>query len=154
MRNVSISLLILCAAMACVSTPVLHVGAPAAPCGASPSSRSIRWVRAVEARERRASSRWCDGVGGPVVAESPRVVPEATLPLTVISWNTHVGGGDLARLVRDARAGRLTGTAARAIVLLLQEVYRGSDSVPAAPPAGARFAAAETPSPPESVVAG
>lgn len=127
---------------------MLRVGAPAAPCGAPPSVHSIRWVRAVGARERVASDRWCDGVGGPLVADAPHTAPEATLPLTVISWNTHVGGGDVARLVDDARAGRLTGSPVGTLVLLLQEVYRGSASVPATPPSGARFAAAEAPSPP------
>jgi endonuclease/exonuclease/phosphatase family metal-dependent hydrolase len=150
MRTVCILLLILCALAACVSSPVLLGGAPPAPCGA-PSEQAIRWMRALGARERVASNQWCEGVGNPVVLEAPRAASAATLPLTIISWNTHVGGGDVARLLDDARAGRLTGTHTESIVLLLQEVYRQGGSVPPSPPAAARFASGEAPAPPHAL---
>jgi endonuclease/exonuclease/phosphatase family metal-dependent hydrolase len=51
--------------------------------------------------------------------------------VAVLSWNTHVGAGDVVRLVRDLREGRLTaGLAVRDYVLLLQEVVRVGDAVP------------------------
>jgi endonuclease/exonuclease/phosphatase family metal-dependent hydrolase len=68
--------------------------------------------------------------------------------LTVVSWNTHVGGGDIATLVSDARSGRLAGAPAGSLVLLLQEVFRAGDSVPPAPPARSRFASRQAPSTP------
>ena len=70
-----------------------------------------------------------------------------------MSWNTHVGGGDVAALVQRLRRGDFTGDAPVAdFVLLLQEVYRRGPSVPdvgsnggalpapilAQPPAGGR----------------
>jgi endonuclease/exonuclease/phosphatase family metal-dependent hydrolase len=79
--------------------------------------------------------RWCAGVG-PVVSlvqDAPEPVLDS---LPVISWNTHVGGGDLAGLVRDLRAGKLTdGQSIEHFVLLLQEVYREGLEVPRNPSA-------------------
>jgi endonuclease/exonuclease/phosphatase family metal-dependent hydrolase len=49
----------------------------------------------------------------------------------VISWNTHVGGGDIPGLVADIRSGGLTdGVPIHDFVLLLQEVYRSGPEVP------------------------
>src|SRR5690606_22458341 len=67
-----------------------------------------------------------------------RAPAEPVDSLVVVTWNVHVGGGDLPRLVADLRAGALTGGArVEAFVLLLQEAHRGGASVPAAPVAGA-----------------
>jgi endonuclease/exonuclease/phosphatase family metal-dependent hydrolase len=61
--------------------------------------------------------------------------------LTLVAWNTHVGAGDIHRIVSDLRAGRLTaGRPVNAFVLLLQEVLRESDRVPASVPDGAKVA--------------
>jgi endonuclease/exonuclease/phosphatase family metal-dependent hydrolase len=49
----------------------------------------------------------------------------------VVSWNTHVGAGDLDVLVADLRAGKLTGRPVSEFVLLLQEAYRAGTDVPA-----------------------
>jgi endonuclease/exonuclease/phosphatase family metal-dependent hydrolase len=70
------------------------------------------------------------------------LAPHATSPaadeVAVVSWNVHVGGGDLTRLVRDLRDGRLTsGTVPDAFVLLLQEVHRSGDHVLTVPDGGA-----------------
>ena len=150
MRNVSTPLLILCVLGACVSSPVLRVGTPAPPCGAAPAPHSVHWLRGIGAGEVPSSTRWCDGVGAPVVVDAPRASPEATLPLTIVSWNTHIGGGDIGRLIQDAHAGHLTGAPVGGFVLLLQEVYREGDTVPEPPPSGARLAAGEMPSPPHA----
>jgi len=73
-------------------------------------------------------------------------VPDSTL--TVVSWNTHVGGGDVSQLVADLRAGRLTGGArADAFVLLLQEVFRRGSGVPEPKPEGAKAAGRAQPKP-------
>jgi len=59
---------------------------------------------------------------GPVV---PAVLPRADL--TVLTWNTHGGRGELRRLIGDLEAGRLTASTPRDYVLLLQEfVNRGN----------------------------
>ncbi len=51
--------------------------------------------------------------------------------LTVVTWNTHVGGGDIRAFVRDLRAGRLSsGRRVTRFVLLLQETVRGGAAVP------------------------
>jgi endonuclease/exonuclease/phosphatase family metal-dependent hydrolase len=50
--------------------------------------------------------------------------------MVVVSWNTHVGAGDLDALVADLRSGRLTGQPVRDFVLLLQEAYRTGADVP------------------------
>lgn len=94
-------------------------------------------------------ARWCAAVGPAVympqrsvAADVARITSEVAytarpaLPVAdsvlVVAWNNHVGGGALERFVDDLRAGRLTGGApVRHFVLLLQEVYRSSETVPA-----------------------
>jgi endonuclease/exonuclease/phosphatase family metal-dependent hydrolase len=64
----------------------------------------------------------------------------------VVSWNVHVGGGDIGALVDDLRKGRLTGgRPAPDFGLLLQEVYRSGQMVPQAVAADARVARAVRP---------
>lgn len=148
-RRVSTTVLTVCVAGACVSNPVLRTVAPAGSCVGVESSdaASIRWRRAIAPNESRDSSRWCAGVGPPSIVRAGDAA-DAELPLTIVSWNTHVGGGDVTRLVEDARSSRLTGEPTRTLILLLQEVYREGDPVPAAPPAGSRLASPQMPSPP------
>ena len=148
--RLSTLLLMLCVLAACVSNPVLRVEAPSPPCGVSPPGHTIRWIRAVAPGEAADSTRWCAGVGNAVFLEGDRVTTDAAPPLTFISWNTHIGGGDIGRLIGDARAGQLTGTPVSNLVLLLQEVYRHDASVPSPPPPRARIAAGEAPSPPDA----
>ena len=51
--------------------------------------------------------------------------------LAIVSWNVHVGGGDIAGFVRALRGGRFTGgKVVTDFVLLLQEVYRSGEHVP------------------------
>jgi endonuclease/exonuclease/phosphatase family metal-dependent hydrolase len=62
----------------------------------------------------------------------------------VVTWNTHVGGGYLERLVGDLRGGRLTGgVPVTEFVLLLQEVYRSGAEVPEPDPNRIAWASAE-----------
>lgn len=72
---------------------------------------------------------------------APRPVVVITSPqpatLAVITWNMHAGIGDLARLVDDLTAGRLTGVPPTDYVLLLQEAIQGGQHDPA-PLAAAR----------------
>jgi endonuclease/exonuclease/phosphatase family metal-dependent hydrolase len=50
----------------------------------------------------------------------------------VISWNVHVGGGNLRALIDDLRSGQVTGQPVRDFVLLLQEVHRTGATIPPA----------------------
>ena len=88
---------------------------------------------------------WCASTGPPVVALAPHpsaVVADGLLPLdelAVVSWNVHVGGADLPRLVADLRSGALTGgRPVMRFVLLLQEAYRTGAAVPTVMPEGVR----------------
>lgn len=96
-------------------------------------------------------------MGTPVVHEPPAAVAPAAGPrIAVVSWNVHVGGGDIAALTSDLRSGRLTGGAPLPFVLLLQEAFRANGDVPVwqrghpaptriapAPPSGRRLSTPE-----------
>jgi endonuclease/exonuclease/phosphatase family metal-dependent hydrolase len=74
---------------------------------------------------------WCAGVGPALAGRAAARGPRAVDSLLVVSWNVHVGGGDLAQFVGQLRTGELTGGAPVAdYVLLLQEVHRESEHVP------------------------
>jgi endonuclease/exonuclease/phosphatase family metal-dependent hydrolase len=94
------------------------------------SAVSVRWVRAAETRERPSLDRWCAGVGPPAHVTGKTSSAAAARSITVISWNTHIGSGDIDGLVTDLRAGKLTGQPVDDFILLLQEVYRSGSDVP------------------------
>jgi endonuclease/exonuclease/phosphatase family metal-dependent hydrolase len=102
---------------------------------AMPHPAPIAWTPAPDTLDHPILDHWCAGVG-PVVAEQ---VPARETPLDsllVVTWNTHVGGGDIPRLVTEIREGRLTGgVPVPHFVLLLQEVYRAGLEVPVDRPA-------------------
>jgi endonuclease/exonuclease/phosphatase family metal-dependent hydrolase len=104
----------------------------------------VRWIRTAPASERLAIDRWCAGVGPPARITAIRGADVLTGSFAVVTWNTHVGGGYLERLVGDLRAGRLTGgVPVTQFVLLLQEVYRSGTEVPAPDPDRIAWASAE-----------
>lgn len=103
---------------------------------------------------------WCTSVGPAVVHARPdRGFGPLPDSLHVVSFNIHVGGGDVDALLADLRAGRLTGGApVTHFVLLVQETHRadaalvpvafdGDAGVPKrieeAPPSGPRIDVAE-----------
>jgi endonuclease/exonuclease/phosphatase family metal-dependent hydrolase len=91
------------------------------------------------AEDHESLDRWCRGVGPPVVAPAPAhpvaTVAPALEDLVVITWNHHLADGRLDELVRDLRAGHLTdGRPVPHFVLLLQELYRRGQDVPAFAP--------------------
>jgi endonuclease/exonuclease/phosphatase family metal-dependent hydrolase len=61
----------------------------------------------------------------------PAAVVGATDSVLVVTWNVHVGGGDVPALIEEVRAGALSdGTPPAAFVILLQEAYRsGPDAL-------------------------
>jgi endonuclease/exonuclease/phosphatase family metal-dependent hydrolase len=98
-----------------------------------PSAALVRWRLPLAPGERRELESWCATVGPAVFEASPADTGAAVDRLFVVSWNTHVGGGDLLSLVEDLRQGRLTeGLPVRHFVLLLQEAHRAGASVPQA----------------------
>ena len=129
------------ASTACVRwSPVALAPAAAGSC----RSDAVEWLTPDDARERQRLDPWCDGVGP--VATNPlpggmSAPPVSIDDVTFVSWNVHVGNGDLRTFVRDLRAGALTGPDHKVthFVLLLQEALRTSEVPPLAPAAeGAR----------------
>lgn len=130
-------------AFALIGSARLTRDEPGSTCSAR-SGVGVRWLTVAAAPELAAIDRWCHGVGAPALvaagARQPAVQPG---PPVIVSWNTHVGAGDIDRLVDDLRRGTLTGGApVSSFVLLLQEVYRAGIDVPAAA-AGAAWASAQ-----------
>jgi endonuclease/exonuclease/phosphatase family metal-dependent hydrolase len=126
--------------------PPALVSALAGSCRAA----SVRWLLPSGSDHRARLDSWCAGVGAPVV----RAVPATANPLevaiddvTFVSWNVHVGNGDVRTFVRDLQAGTLTeGRPVRHFVLMLQEVVRTGGVPSFAPQAsGARRIAANLP---------
>lgn len=105
----------------------------------------IRWVRVSADNEVTTLKRWNAGVGPPFV-EPGTSASDATHDVpVVVSWNTHVGAGDVDALVADVRSGTLTGRPVRSFVLLLQEGYRSGDDVPSSRTGGPAWASAQRP---------
>lgn len=150
-RHVLVSLGVLCtlgAAGVLTARGTAHATTAAAddrPCEARPSvvgSTAFEWFTAPAEDEAAALDQWCRGVGAPVVANDTGGVHRAPRleDLVVISWNAHLAEGELTQLIEDVRAGRLTGgEPVHHFVLLLQELHRRGDAVPAFAP-GARSA--------------
>jgi endonuclease/exonuclease/phosphatase family metal-dependent hydrolase len=114
---------------------------PALTCLQPASGGSISWRFTGDENDRRQSGRWCAGVGPPAIVSSS-TVEVSYEKLTIVTWNIHVGAGDLERFVADLRAGRLTdGQEVKAFVLLLQEVRRTGGGAPLRLPEGAKGAA-------------
>jgi endonuclease/exonuclease/phosphatase family metal-dependent hydrolase len=96
---------------------------------------AIRWA-AIDARHAAVLDAWCDTTGPPVVHAAPAPAGHdrtsaALDELVVVSWNVHVGAGDVEGLVARLRRGGFSGgRPVRRFVLLLQEVFRQSDAVP------------------------
>jgi len=108
-----------------------HAPVSAAACRtAAADGPAVRWISA-EAGDRVALDRWCAAVGPVAAASLTDTSVSASNSFVVLTWNTHVGGGDVAGLVRDLRAGRFTnGTPVEHFALLLQETHRSSMDVP------------------------
>ena len=96
----------------------------------------LTWFAPVGASDRTTLARWSAGVGPPVLRNGRTGEPQPSDTLSVISWNTALGAGDITALLRDVRSRN----AGAHIVLLLQEVYRGGPEVPAAARNGMQFA--------------
>jgi endonuclease/exonuclease/phosphatase family metal-dependent hydrolase len=105
----------------------------------------VRWVRVGADNEVTALKRWNAGVGPPFVEPRPSATDTDQSVPVIVSWNTHVGAGDVDTLVADLRSGKLTGRPARSFVLLLQEAYRSGADVPSKRNDGYSWASAQRP---------
>jgi endonuclease/exonuclease/phosphatase family metal-dependent hydrolase len=111
----------------------------------------IQWNMISAPGDESELESWRGGVGSPlIIIPSERVQQIKSLDsLIVVSWNIHVGGGDLDRFVRNLKEGRLTGgEPVRDFVLLVQEAFRQGSEVPASVAPGARTGASIRCSPP------
>jgi endonuclease/exonuclease/phosphatase family metal-dependent hydrolase len=94
-----------------------------------PSSEPVRWL--VAEPDRHQLDAWCAAVGPAIVRSHPEPRPPVLDSLLVVTWNVHVGGGDLHAFIHQLRSGRLTGgEPVEHFALLLQETWRASDNVP------------------------
>jgi endonuclease/exonuclease/phosphatase family metal-dependent hydrolase len=110
----------------------LAAAAPLSNCSARDASSGVEWHTSDES-ETAELTRWCRAVGGPVVAAAlPSTITPVLDELVVLSWNAHLSEGDLDGLIARLRSGALTsGRPVRHFVLLVQELYRRGDEVPA-----------------------
>jgi endonuclease/exonuclease/phosphatase family metal-dependent hydrolase len=104
---------------------------------ASCRSASLQWFAPDDQTDRERLDAWCAGVGLPVIDASAlrtRLREPSAIPiddLTFVSWNVHVGNGDIRAFVRDLQAGSLTsGRKVGHFALMLQEVLRTGGSPP------------------------
>jgi len=145
-RRPAVAGVLLCigSALACLSNAPPR-STPASPTCAADIVPGVRWVRASPLREREKLDRWCAGVGGPARIEATRAAENFTGSFALVSWNTHVGSGDVDALAADLRSGRLTGRPVTHFVLLLQEAYRAGADVPSTRGLRAAWAGAQRP---------
>jgi endonuclease/exonuclease/phosphatase family metal-dependent hydrolase len=90
------------------------------------------WISPPAAHDRSPLARWCATIGPILYYPRPLAdVPVVVDRLAIVTWNVHVGGGDVGELIRRLEAGEYTGgEPIEHFVLLLQEAYRRAGGVP------------------------
>lgn len=111
--------------------------APAA--AGSCRSTEVQWLSPADPRQRSRLDAWCAGVGGAVHANrangSENANNVAIERITFVSWNVHVGRGDIRAFLKDLANGLHTeGRPVGDYVLMLQEAVR-TEAVPPLTPA-------------------
>ena len=136
------------AAIAVLISIASAVSPTAAPEPEPPSSlpcfgpvHGVTWMPWTESG-RETLDRWCASVGPPVLAASPALSADITR-LVVVTWNVHVGGGQVEDFVKAHWADRDHS----GLVLLLQEAYREHESVPESLPKDLKVPSAIRPKP-------
>lgn len=92
----------------------------------------VAWAGPRASEDSTRVSRWRAAVGPAIVRPVP-LVSTSSDTLTVVTWNTNIGAGDLRGMLEALPR-------SAPIVFLLQEVYRDGPDVPVAVPPGAAFA--------------
>jgi hypothetical protein len=100
--------------------------------GGACRSPALHWFAPDDPHERRRLDAWCAGVGEAALRGGPGGSAAADMSdVAFVSWNVHVGNGDIRSFVNDLRAGLHTGGRRFPhFVLLLQEAVR-TGGVPA-----------------------
>jgi len=93
----------------------------------------VQWFGPGDPQDEAPLARWRSAVGPPLIREGENPSDTPSDELTVVSWNTAVGAGDLRRFITGLPR-------SKPFVLLLQEVYRGGDAVPGVLPRDAAYA--------------
>jgi endonuclease/exonuclease/phosphatase family metal-dependent hydrolase len=121
-------------------------------------SAGLEWHSPEDPSQRARLDSWCAGVGPAAIHGTPATAGPGAIgieDITFVSWNVHVGNGDVRAFVRDLTSGAHTG--GRAVghyVLMLQEAVRTSGVPPLAPDAsGAARIAPHAPPHPVDIVA-
>ena len=116
---------------ACAHRPRMMPAAPADGACRASAPGAVAWITPDDPRDRVQLDRWCDTVGPPILEMPSRDETRRVDDLAIVSWNVHVGGGDLAALVTQLTRGDFSGgRPVRDYVLLLQEAFRAGDGVP------------------------
>jgi endonuclease/exonuclease/phosphatase family metal-dependent hydrolase len=91
------------------------------------------WISPTATRDQHTLSDWCATVGPVLYYRRPLSDPPAFVDrLAVVTWNVHVGFGDVRELIHRLQSGTYTGgERIEHFVLLLQEAYRRDGGVPA-----------------------
>jgi endonuclease/exonuclease/phosphatase family metal-dependent hydrolase len=121
---------------ACAST--IALGRPESPSGpavdescASRDSSHLEW-HAGAVPDAGELTRWCRAVGAPVFVTAATPAPPPLDQVVLMSWNAHLAEGELRDLIATLRSGALTsGRPVDHFVLLVQELFRRGDAVPA-----------------------
>lgn len=96
-------------------------------------SAELQWFAPYDHRERTRLDRWCAGVGGAALHAASASTGADGIgidDITFVSWNVHVGNGDIHAFVSDLKKGDHTeGRPVRDYVLMLQEAVR-TEGVP------------------------
>jgi endonuclease/exonuclease/phosphatase family metal-dependent hydrolase len=136
------------AAMAVLVSVALVVSSAAAPEDDPPSSlpciepvAGVTWMPWTAAGQDTLD-RWCASVGPPALVAAA-AQPADVKRLVVVTWNVHVGGGQVEDLVKAHWADRDSS----GLVLLLQETYRADETVPESFPKGLKVPSAIRPKP-------
>jgi hypothetical protein len=134
-------------------TPPMLTPTPAGACRSS----AFQWFAPDDTRERARLDAWCAGVGAPAMHIDLGATVSDGLTvrdIVFVSWNVHVGNGDIRSFFQDLRAGAHTG--GRRFphhVMLLQEAVRTSGVPPfTAGASGAKRIAARNASTPIDIV--
>jgi hypothetical protein len=97
----------------------------------------MAWHELFDRQGRLAMAESCTAVGPAVYAPPPSddaVRDDRVDTLVILSWNVHVGGGNIAGIVSALRSGEFTsGEPVRNFVVLLQEAFRAGAAVPSTP---------------------
>ena len=93
-------------------------------------SEGFLWLAPDDGGERARLDAWCAGVGEPSMHTTPAAAASGAIgieDITFVSWNVHVGNGDVRAFVTDLTSGTHTnGRPVGHYVLLLQEAVRTS----------------------------